>query len=852
MNRLRLPLRLARREVAHRPGRTALVALLVALPVAGMALAITLVRTGTVTPQEEWSRRFGQADAVAFGTQPAHASSAPAGSRSVTVSSTEFRALTTDGHRGSVQLSDLPLLDPLAAGVHDLVDGRAATHAGEVVLSTSLAHDLGVGVGSDLELQRPAGLAWTVVGLVEPVGCLSCGHAIVAPGTIPPSPSYGVGAATLIDLPPMTIEAEQALLDANGDTIQIRDLVLADLQQYRDRANEAQGVRWSLVVGALVLTVAGIVISAAFAVGARRQLVTLGQLSASGASPATVRAALVLQGTVTGALGVVAGLVLWAGALVVFRPVIERFLDFRVERYVIQPLEIVAAGVVGLIAATLAALVPARTAAQLPTLAALAGRRPVTPVSGRQVRGGLFAFIGGLGLLGLAVLGGTNATGTDGVGGSVQVWLLVAILGGVAELLGACALAPLLVARLEPLGGRLRGSWRLGARSLARHRSRTGAVVSAVSAAGALAVAAGGLVLGAQARQLEGITLPDDVVVVSRTEFDATTGLQRRSLPDDALVGELETLLPGSEEVVLRASQPDEVSPGAFATWTARAASGGGFAGYGYDQAVVADTGVLELMAADGDVRSALADAGIVVITSARQGDLPAGLVVVDLPDGGSAEAIAVRHRYAPGYYSQLLISEAKATELGLALEPIATALVSRVPLTEGQRDALEDIRTDAFSPQGPQLDVQWTSPRSGPTPFQVELILSGVALVFSLFVVGVSLALAAAESKDERDVLTIAGAPPAALARSAGVRGGLLAAISPPMAIPVGFLPVVVFAKASSSNLSYDEYPIVFPVRTALLLVLAVPAVVALASLAASATAQRLRPVRVSTATFE
>ena len=45
-----------------------------------------------------------------------------------------------------------------------------------------------------------------------------------------------------------------------------------------------EAVRWSLVLGAVVLTVVGIVISAAFAVGARRQLVTLGQLSASGAS----------------------------------------------------------------------------------------------------------------------------------------------------------------------------------------------------------------------------------------------------------------------------------------------------------------------------------------------------------------------------------------------------------------------------------------------------------------------------------------------------------------------------------------------------------------------------------------
>jgi hypothetical protein len=133
-----------------------------------------------------------------------------------------------------------------------------------------------------------------------------------------------------------------------------------------------------------------------------------------------------------------------------------------------------------------------------------------------------------------------------------------------------------------------------------------------------------------------------------------------------------------------------------------------------------------------------------------------------------------------------------------------------------------------------------------------VELILSGIALVFSLFVVGVSLALAAAESKDERDILTIAGAPPAALARSAGARAWLLAAIGGALAVPVGFLPVVVFSYASHDQLVDERFPLVFPGRTVLMLLVAVPAIVCAVSFASSATAQRLRPVRVSTATFE
>jgi ABC-type lipoprotein release transport system permease subunit len=180
--------------------------------------------------------------------------------------------------------------------------------------------------------------------------------------------------------------------------------------------------------------------------------------------------------------------------------------------------------------------------------------------------------------------------------------------------------------------------------------------------------------------------------------------------------------------------------------------------------------------------------------------------------------------------------------------------------LTETQRGDLEDVQHDLQSGPGGAVSewvgLEWSSPEAGPSPFQLELILSGVALVFSLFVVGVSLALAAAESKDERDILTIAGAPPGTLARSAGARAWLLAVLGAAMAVPVGFLPVIVFARAQSQGRQpgyLDEgFPLVFPTRTVLLLVVVVPLVVCAVAWFSSATAQRFRPVRVSTAVFE
>jgi hypothetical protein len=78
------------------------------------------------------------------------------------------------------------------------------------------------------------------------------------------------------------------------------------------------------------------------------------------------------------------------------------------------------------------------------------------------------------------------------------------------------------------------------------------------------------------------------------------------------------------------------------------------------------------------------------------------------------------------------------------------------------------------------------------------------------------------------------------------------MATIGAGLAVPIGFLPVVVSSWASGNDPNTaGAFPIVFPTRTVGLL-LVVPLVVCAVAWAASGTAQRLRPVRISTATFE
>ncbi len=496
--------------------------------------------------------------------------------------------------------------EPLLAGRFDLLDGRLPTSPAEVALAPDVADDLDVKVGDRLSLTRPD-LDLDVVGLVEDPSHLSDPVALVTPD----APLLGAESVNppatilLIDLPENLSTAQ---LDRLSPAVELRtDSVLFD------RGDRTSEVPWTYVIGGVVLTVAGIVISAAFAVGARRQLVTLGQLSANGAPGPVLRTTLVLQGTFAGVVGAVLGLALAAGFLVIGQGWFEDVLNKRFDAYDVNVLQIGGAMAVGVAAATVAALVPARTATRIPTLAALAGRRPLAPVRHRVTAAGALAVVVGLGLLGLAVLG--SATGEDG-----QIWALVAVIGGVLELLGACAMAPAVVAHLEPLAGRTRGSWRVAARSLARQRSRTGAVVSAVAAAAGLAIGVTALVAGARDGSSE-MVLSDQVVVATSGVTPASPVKPDRgsvevsrvgesfpvpTIPSRGVQAELGQILPDADVVTMRTAGDQE-------DWL------------DLRQPVVADEAILAAFELGDDVRSALEDTGIVIIAEKRRVRIRAG-----------------------------------------------------------------------------------------------------------------------------------------------------------------------------------------------------------------------------------
>ena len=819
MSGLALALRLARREVRRRPGRTLLVTLLVALPVAGMVVALVLFRTDRPSPAERWRAANGTADAVLPAVEggASHATAAlPDGARVVLHRSGWTHLRTVDGDRADLVVWELDAGDPLTDGMVDLVDGRFPAAGDEVVVSPTLAAELALAVGDRLEVERPAEVALAVVGVVEDPQALARPLAVTPPGGDLAGTHRRPGTWTgLVDLPEDV---------APGALAGVPDLVLrTDVTD--QPATGGPSVPWPYVLGGVALTVAGIVVSAAFAAGARRQLVTLGQLSANGAPDRLLRTTLALQGTVTGLVGALAGVALLAAVLATSRDRIEHLLDHRLGPYDVDPLEIAGAAAVGVLAASLAALIPARSVARIPTLAALAGRRPLPPVRRRVTAAGVGAVTLGLVLLGLAVAGHTATASTAG-SGSTELWALVGVAGGVLQLLGACALSPALVARLEPLAGRARGTWRLAARSLARERVRTGAVVSAVAAALGLAVAASALVAGGEASRSRFPDLSDRVVLAGVRDLagDGRTVDAHRP-PDPALAAALAAVLPGAEEVTLHAA-------GSPADWPDGPVP------------LLADEATLAALDLGDGVAAALAEHGLVALRPL------AGVETVTLPDGSQRRLVVADAAHSAGPHWPVLASPALAEDLGLEPAPAALALVAGTALTDDQvadvRALEEDWQLDhARSPSW--LDIWVHQPPTGPTPAQIEAVLSGVALVVAAFVVAAGLALAAADARDERDVLTVVGAGPGALARAAGARASLLAGLGALMAVPLGLLPVAVYVAVDDGSM-----PLVVPWRTVGLVGVALPVALAAAAVATSAAALRLRPVRVSTAVFD
>jgi putative ABC transport system permease protein len=886
----RFAARLARREVRRRPGRTVLVALLVAVPILAMTVGSILVRSNTDAAR--LARSYGTADLVVtqwssfdidgtptelLDVPAAFADVVPEATTSTEILNVWTYVTTLDARQVTVAAMGYDTTSPITDGIVDVSSGRLPVAGDEVLLHPDVADDLGVTVGGTLRLSRPD-RPLDVVG----IGRRIADHNVplMLFGELDRTEVRGPMTETLVDLPDGT-DAD-AVVDRA-----LRSEALADVRaeglsvQTRDQGYWYGGpngrfdptteqLAWGWVIGVLALTAAGIIIATAFATSARRQLATVGQLAANGASPRLVRRSLALQGTWSGVAGSAFGVVVGVGGFLLARPLVEMAAGRSWTNTVVRPTDLIIVFITGVLAATVAALLPARSLAGTSVLSALAGRRPIRPVNPRSVAVGAGFFISGIFLLAVATVGGRTDNSGD------NLFVLVAILGGLGVLAGVCLASPLAITAATGVSSRLGASWRLSGRSLYRTRWRSAAVVTAIAVAGAFAVAAATLATGFDDPYVYETTDTARNEALLRTDDGTSAG----SIPPGVLADVREVMSPSSESMVDGIDLPapsDEQMQAAWEEADRRAAVGGSAMTAplltGVEVTVVDDdfvdamglsstdranlerVGALSLITwgevIDGPSTPAPARESTITLLGA---DRNVDIAVVDLQEG-------LRNRNGA---TAVIMTEAGARAAGLDVVPVGVRFTSDDDVTAEQRRALDDIRfggasypdawildgesasfeTNQFGRVGFWITYQWVSSPTSATLIQAGIVAATLLLV--LVVVAIGLSLAAAESRDERNTLIAVGASPATLRRRSATTATLLAVTGGVVAVPTGLIPLWVVLRVQDANSrgATDEFTV--PWLSIVAIVVLIPIIVGVVALVGSTIIQRLRPPQV------
>jgi putative ABC transport system permease protein len=335
-----------------------------------------------------------------------------------------------------------------------LTAGRYPAGPGEVALTPQVASLYNIGIGGQW---HAAGRVWRVVGMVENPDNLRDEFALAARGQVP---APDVVIILFNATPPVRLPQEATL-----------------------QAPPSGGGGFSPAMIVLVLAIAGLLFTgliarAGFTVLAQRRIRALGMISALGATDRHLRRVMVVNGTVVGVTGSLAGAACGFLLWLAYAPSLQAGAGHRVDVLNLPWMVIGVVMAFAVLTAMLAARRPAREIGRMPVVAALSGRAPRPRPARRTAIPGLI-FLAGGGYL-LANAGGWGATGTSNT---------LHLLGGlVAVVLGSVLIGPLGIGALAAVGRHTPVAVRLAVRDLARYRARSGAALSAISATVLIAV----------------------------------------------------------------------------------------------------------------------------------------------------------------------------------------------------------------------------------------------------------------------------------------------------------------------------------------------------------------------------
>ncbi|MEU8384586.1 FtsX-like permease family protein, partial [Streptosporangium sp. NPDC048865] len=396
MSAVRAALRIARRSAWRSRGRSALIMVMIGLPVLVITATLTLLATMSVTGREGLVAGLGAADArlvqapagtvlrqqpdgVSWNTGDDRAATSELGTAEVAAllgSGTRLIPFTTGVLRlgtARVDALETDLRDPLTRGMLTLTEGRFPS-AREVAVTSASGLRLG-----DL-VRSPGAAPLTVVGVVEHPHQPSLRY-VVGPD-LPLAPldrfwspgEYGTG--WLADTPEPVTWTDVPALNTAGLYVTSRAMI-SDSPRAPARFLPSE-VQHTVGLGAMVIMVVletVLLAGPAFAVGLRRRRRELAEIAAQGGSAGHLRTIVLADGLVLGGAATLVATVLGIGAGALGAPIVARW-GGRVGPVEVPWAPVLGVAALGLIAGIVAALVPAVQAARQDTVSVLAGRAP--------------------------------------------------------------------------------------------------------------------------------------------------------------------------------------------------------------------------------------------------------------------------------------------------------------------------------------------------------------------------------------------------------------------------------------------------------------------------------------------
>ncbi|WP_312677713.1 ABC transporter permease [Microbacterium sp.] len=545
--RWRVATRLARRQVQRTWVSSLLIMTLIALPIAGMAGAAVVVASmwgtsaekadvelgrmqGWVEPvavpgagfwqspwEPKWSgypRNADGSETLPEGDIPSNPAAAlSAGTETVEITSGQVLLDTTVGVTSAMAWAG-DVSDPRFTGRFDLVEGRAPATDAEVLVTPATLARTGTVVGGTI---TASGQEYTVVGTLDMAQLTDAESALF----FRDADRFEGGRWYLPELSLTWPEIQQ--LNGQGIIAYSRAVVLdppafappGDDGMWMTTPEEQELTgRWTLV---LTLAAAGVAAAymvvmlagAAFAVSARRQQRALAVAASVGADTRDLRRIVLLQGTVLGAVGGLAGLAAGVGLAALVMRLTDSGSATQYWGFHLPWEMLLGILVFAVLVGTGAALAPARGVAKADTIQALRGaRRPQKLSAARPLWGSLLLVIG----VGITIVCGIAAAAvatsqTLGYDSPLR-WLPTVgiIVGPIIAQIGIVLSGRWLLWLCSRVLSKLGIAARIASRDAVANGARTVPAFAAIGAtvfAGVFALGMGGMITGQIARSYD-------------------------------------------------------------------------------------------------------------------------------------------------------------------------------------------------------------------------------------------------------------------------------------------------------------------------------------------------------------